>query len=188
MRPASLQGNASRISRQLWRRTKLATELIMRRSVDERTKGSSSRLNVKRLTSAAPKKASKSCGPNAAISSNSPISTASRRPIAPRDTAATSSDLRELAHPQQAYRRKKIKYDKCTARIGDADLEQECQECEQQPCRKPADQYFADLDPRLCTVRKFVVPAPAHSQDMDEARKQADGAMRQDIGHRIANR
>src|SRR6202034_4400364 len=85
------QRSASRISRQLFRRTKFATDLIIWLSADKRSDSSPSRLNEKRLISAAPKRASRSRGSSEDISSKSPTSTASRRPIAPRDKASAKA-------------------------------------------------------------------------------------------------
>jgi len=188
MRLVSPQGNASRISRESWRRTKLATELIIRVSDDKRPDGSSSsRLNVKRLISPAPKKASKSRDSKAAISLKSSIMTTSRRPIAPFDILAASAILVSLRTPSRRGR-EEIKDHEGTAGMVDANLEKEREERQHQSCREPADQYFADLDPRLGTIWKVVVTVSAHSQNVNNACEQADSAMRQDIGHWIADR
>jgi len=153
MRRASPHGSASRISRQLFTLTKLATELINRVSADVRISGSFSRLSVKRLTSATPKNASKSCGSNAVISLKSPIRTISRRPTVPRE------------------RRKEVEHHKGPARISDANFQKKRKKCKQQTGREPANENFADFEARLGAVRKIVVTAPAHAQDVNKARQ-----------------
>ena len=103
----------------------------MRMSVAERTKGSSSRLKREAIDFSCAKEGQQILR----LQRGHFIEIANQHRVAPSDHSARYSFrqdyLGNLARPQQAYRRKKIKCDKCTARKVDANLEKECDECEQ---------------------------------------------------------
>ena len=55
------------------------------------------------------------------------------------------SGLCGFACPEQRQGRENVKHDKRTARISRADLEKKSDECKQEPCGEPANQYLAQL-------------------------------------------